>query len=233
MRVNGTCLCHTAFRAGHQRIFAGSGLSRRCSRQNIATAALPSFAALLAGLQGSHRSAVRELLRVLTAQQAGSDDSQQVQQLLNVLLSCEGVRFNEQLLAGGPWRVLYTQGDLQLWKATYKAGKVFNARNAASQDLNPSNRTVVNKAEYYGNALFVTASGTYEPLGTSATLPQRVRADITSGSLHIAGLDIPLPIRGTGEFNVVYLDDKLRVFESAGAISVQVRESYLTTVGML
>lgn len=61
-------------------------------------------------------------------------------------------------------QVLYTRGRWQLWKATYQAGKTFNNGNAASQDLDPSNRTVVNKAEYVGRRLYVTASGTYEPL---------------------------------------------------------------------
>lgn len=36
--------------------------------------------------------------------------------------------------------------------------------NAASQVLDPSRRTVVNRAEYLGDKLWVTASGTYEPL---------------------------------------------------------------------
>eukprot|EP00879_Flechtneria_rotunda_P003625 GHRR01003862.1.p1 GENE.GHRR01003862.1~~GHRR01003862.1.p1 ORF type:complete len:192 (-),score=37.74 GHRR01003862.1:1268-1843(-) len=88
-----------------------------------------------------------------------------------------------QKCLGCCFQVLYTQGDLQLWKATYKAGKVFNARNAASQDLNPSNRTVVNKAEYYGNALFVTASGTYEPLVSTDCFCASISS---KGAMHVA-----------------------------------------------
>jgi hypothetical protein len=60
--------------------------------------------------------------------------------------------------------VLYTRGTPQLWKATYSAGKLVRGSNAASQDLDPSRRTVVNRAEYLGDKLWVTASGTYEPL---------------------------------------------------------------------
>jgi len=61
-------------------------------------------------------------------------------------------------------QVLHTQGSPQLWKATYKAGKLINAANAASQDLNPRNRTVINRAEYFGKQLYVSASGSYLPL---------------------------------------------------------------------
>jgi hypothetical protein len=61
-------------------------------------------------------------------------------------------------------QVFYTKGSPQLWKATFKAGKLLNASNAAAQDLDPGSRTVVNSAEYFGRRLYVTASGTYEPL---------------------------------------------------------------------
>lgn len=61
-------------------------------------------------------------------------------------------------------QVLYTRGTPQLWKATYSAGKLVRASNAASQDLDPAGRTVVNRAEYLGDKLWVTASGTYQPL---------------------------------------------------------------------
>jgi hypothetical protein len=70
-------------------------------------------------------------------------------------------------------QVFFTKGSPQLWKATFKAGKLLNASNAASQDLDPSSREVVNSAEYFGRRLYVTASGTYEPLvrGRILTVP--------------------------------------------------------------
>lgn len=74
--------------------------------------------------------------------------------------------FNEWWLS----QVLYTRGSLQLWKATYSAGKLVKSSNAASQDLDPTTRSVINKAEYLGDKLWVTASGTYTPLvGTKGT----------------------------------------------------------------
>lgn len=64
-------------------------------------------------------------------------------------------------------QVFFTKGSPQLWKATFSAGKLLNASNAASQDLDPGSRAVVNRAEYFGRRLYVTASGTYEPLVSS------------------------------------------------------------------
>lgn len=54
-----------------------------------------------------------------------------------------------------------------------------------------------------------------------------MRADIDGGLLHVLGWDVPLPIRGSGEFEVVYLNKQLRVFRSGSAVSVQVRADYV------
>lgn len=67
----------------------------------------------------------------------------------------------------------------------------------------------------------------------SVSLPKSIQANITSGNIHVWGLDIPLPIRGTGYFEVVYLDDRLRVFRSGGALAVQVKEQYLADQGLI
>lgn len=64
-------------------------------------------------------------------------------------------------------------------------------------------------------------------------LPKRIQANISAGQLHIAGLTIPLPIRGTGYFEVMYLDERLRVFRSGGAIAVQVKEQVLLQLGVV
>jgi hypothetical protein len=67
----------------------------------------------------------------------------------------------------------------------------------------------------------------------SLSLPAPIQANISSGLLHILGLDIPLPIKGTGQFEVVWLDSNLRVFRSSGAVSVQIRRQYLVDEGLL
>lgn len=67
----------------------------------------------------------------------------------------------------------------------------------------------------------------------SRSLPKAIRANIQSGLVHVAGLDIRLPIRGTGRFEVVYLDERLRVFRSGGALAVQVKQRLLEELGVL
>lgn len=184
------------------------------------------------------RPLATELLQLLasaasTQSSTPADARSKVDALLDQLIGLDSLKFNEQLLQGGPWRVLYTRGSVQLWKATYSAGKLVKSSNAASQDLDPATRSVLNKAEYLGDKLWVTASGTYTPLDDSPSLPKPIQANISSGCIHVFGVDIPLPIRGTGLFEVVYLDERVRVFRSGGALAVQVKEEYLREQGLL
>jgi ATP-dependent RNA helicase DDX54/DBP10 len=71
------------------------------------------------------------------------------------------------------------------------------------------------------------------PQDDSLDLPKAIQANISTGLIHLWGLDIPLPIRGTGYFEVVYLDDRLRVFKSKGALAVQVKQEYLQKQGLI
>ena len=169
--------------------------------------------------------------------------------------------FDERLLGGGPWVVRFTKGAPQLWKATWQSGRLLAGRRGAgdeaSQEFEPATRGAVNRAEYFGGRLYVTATGTYTPLrrdGTDGTdgdgssgsssssssgnssgsgsggamlMPQPVRADIEAGALFAFGREVALPIRGSGRFEVAYLDADLRVFRSGGSVSVQVRKGYL------
>ena len=65
--------------------------------------------------------------------------------------------------------------------------------------------------------------------GTLST-PKAFTVTIEGGAVSLAGqgFTLPLPIQGSGKFEVVYNDDKLRVFRSAGgSLTVQVREDVL------
>ena len=64
----------------------------------------------------------------------------------------------------------------------------------------------------------------------STRTPKVIDVQISSGLLHLAGLDVPLPIRGKGTFEVCYLDTNLRVFRSGSSYSVQVRAGYLESM---
>lgn len=94
---------------------------------------------------------------------------------------------------------------------------------------------MVNKAEFWGPGVYVTADGTYQPQvapgsPTPPQCPVLVQAQIYQGTLHVgSSARLPLPIRGTGRFEVLYCDDKLRVFRSGSTLTVQVREALLDT----
>jgi hypothetical protein len=138
-------------------------------------------------------------------------------------------------------------------------GNAAAAPNAvvASQQFTPATRALVNRVEYgrfFGlGTLAVSAFGQYEPLFddegeedeedvTRATrrrrpqrrllpLPQRVRANVQGGALSLGDREWSLPfIRGQGLFEVLYADERVRVFRSPGpagtaAISVQMPQA--------
>ena len=55
----------------------------------------------------------------------------------------------------------------------------------------------------------------------------RVRADIRGGTLQWGGRTLQLPIKGSGEVSIAYLDDSLRVLCSRTGTAVQVRQDVL------
>jgi hypothetical protein len=148
-----------------------------------------------------------ELLALLLGGGGGGGASEaraRAARLVDALAAAQ-LPFEESKLGGGPWVVVYTRGSPQLWKSAWEAGKRVSGRqNEASQEFDPDGRTALNRAEFFGGSLFVTAAGTYEPLagGGGGAGPQVVRADIERGALHAFGREIPLPIRGSGTFEV-------------------------------
>lgn len=61
----------------------------------------------------------------------------------------------------------------------------------------------------------------------STVTPLNIRVKISSGRLFLGSLELPLPIFGTGYFEVVYVDEALRVLRSASRIAVQIRADRL------
>ena len=72
-------------------------------------------------------------------------------------------------------QVVYTRGPL-LWQGFTVLGNTLNKKrlaprsNAPSQEYNPADRSVINRATILG-AVSVEASGTYAPLVSSIDLP--------------------------------------------------------------
>ena len=58
-------------------------------------------------------------------------------------------------------------------------------------------------------------------------MPVDVRAKIEGGKLRWAGRTLRLPIRGSGNVSIAYLDDSLRVLRGSAGIAVQVRQDVL------
>lgn len=58
-------------------------------------------------------------------------------------------------------------------------------------------------------------------------LPVKVRASIKGGKVEWGGRTLQLPIRGSGEVSIAYLDDSLRVLCSSTGVAVQVRQDVL------
>jgi hypothetical protein len=89
-------------------------------------------------------------------------------------------------------QVLHSSGGPALWRTTYDAGRALNRDNAAGQAFDPSTRSVLNRAEYFGGGLAVEASGTYEEL--VGTLCSRISSPgsailgLSWGTLVLAGV---------------------------------------------
>lgn len=144
------------------------------------------------------------------------------------MTSGDGQPFKEDALGGGPWVVRYTKGRPLLWNVTWSAGKVVNSANTASQEFSPrAGRTAINKVQLNGPDNFIEASGTYEAVDDSRVTPKRIKATISSGRLRAFGAEVPLPIAGSGFFDVMYADDAVRVFRSDSSYAVQVRADVL------
>jgi len=166
-----------------------------------------------------------ELLQCLKLD--SNDNKIRISQIVAQLVST-GSPFDERLLGGGPWMVVYTEGVF-LWQIYTSPGKILlGKKNVASQSFNPITKGVLNSGEIAKRDCYVTAVGKYQQTQDNRThLPVDIEVEVSSGILHIFDRKIPLPIKGRGKFTVCYLDDTLRIFRSQGrGLSVQVKQSY-------
>ena len=94
-----------------------------------------------------------------------------------------------------------------------------------------------NYGELFGDLASFSAEGTFEVPKNAKTLPVDVSVSISSGGLTVLGSRFELPISGPGLLRILYVDDRIRVFESptdspekweeSGLVVVQVREDAL------
>ncbi|GAX74758.1 hypothetical protein CEUSTIGMA_g2205.t1 [Chlamydomonas eustigma] len=158
----------------------------------------------------------------------------EVNKIVNSLAASKLI-FKESNLAGGPWVVVHNEGVVQLWRAVFEIFNIFtnNAQTAedrdfASQTFDPESRTAVNRAEYMRGKIEVLANGTYQPEDDSLNCPKRIKVKIEGGLLRLRDTEIQLPfIQGTGTFDVMYVDECLRIFRSGNSLVVQIKKSFL------
>lgn len=141
--------------------------------------------------------------------------------------------FDAELLGGGLWLSLYFRGPTPRWADFKRVG----------QQYDPNARTVRNYGEIFGRAAFFSAEGSFAPASNTrrspfdTSCPIEFDVDIVKGGLTLGPFDIDLGIKGPGLLRVLYIDDRLRVFESPtqspdkweedGLIVVQLREDAL------
>lgn len=162
------------------------------------------------------------LYQLLTS---GSDDTSTTRSTVDKLVDQlirehAGKPFTERQLGRGPWQVRYSRGPLA-WKGWTGAKK----GNAASQEFITETKEIINTGEILGNWITVSASGRFKTVGENGRLPVMIRASVEGGKVCVLGKEIELPIRGKGEVKLMFIDDRLRVFQSPrnGATTVQVR----------
>ncbi|GFR43624.1 hypothetical protein Agub_g4723 [Astrephomene gubernaculifera] len=210
--------------------------AQKCGRLRTVTVQSAAGVLLdrLLGAFGSRPDvAQRQRLRVASAQLLkllcdAAPDLTRVNQLVDELAGAEGQPFVEESLGGGMWVVRFTRGKPLLWNLTYSTGRLVNSNNRASQEFDPSVRSATNVVELNGPGSYIAAYGSYEAVDDRALTPKTIRARIRSGRLVAGPLALPLPISGSGLFQVLYVDSQLRLFRSgAGALAVQVRADCL------
>jgi hypothetical protein len=95
-------------------------------------------------------------------------------------------------------------------------------KNKSFQDFQVQGQLVENVAQLWGEYAYVTAGGSFATQDGTATLPKRIDAFIERGNIIVGDTNILLPIKGTGYFDVMYLDKQLRIFRgNNGSLAIQ------------
>jgi hypothetical protein len=138
----------------------------------------------------------------------------------------------------GAYEVAWSEGTMA-WRALVARGvSAIAGRSRAGQWFTPgAPGRALNFAELFDGRCVVTAEGTfrpkptgaddatsdsYEAAQTDARYPIGFDVRIERGDVRAFGRRWALPIRGPGEFQMLYGDANVRVFRSSGGVAVQV-----------
>jgi len=135
----------------------------------------------------------------------------------------------------GAYEVAWSDGTMA-WRALVARGvSAIAGRSRAGQWFTPGTPgRALNFAELFDKSVVITAEGTFrpKPADADAAAPHEVARDarypigfdvrIERGDVRAFGRRWALPIRGPGEFQMLYGDADVRVFRSSGGVAVQV-----------
>ena len=217
---------------------ARASVSRRASRivgaaaSDDATRSLAAELATLVRSDSPSDARVLELIAALEDARAPAD--------LRAFDGAFEVAWSEGTMA---WRALVAEA-VQAIAGRCRAGQRFalasSSSDAAASSSEPNANAALNFAELFGGAVTITASGVFRPdpsiadaadpnavaSGARCPLPFDVR--IARGDARLFdGAPVDLPIRGPGAFEVLYGDERVRVFRSSGGIAVQVPSDWV------
>lgn len=134
----------------------------------------------------------------------------------------------------GAFEVVWSEGTMA-WRALVAGAiqRVAGKCRAGQQFRFGGVNAALNFAELFGGAVTITAEGVFRPvaevadtenpnaLSQDARHPLGFEVQIAGGDVSAFGRTLSLPICGPGEFEVLYSDENVRVFKSAGGIAVQ------------
>ena len=171
-------------------------------------------------------------LASLVQSEGGTDDAR----VLTVIgqLEAVGAPADPRALEGA-YEVAWSEGTMA-WRALVaKAVQAIAGRSRAGQWFTPgSPGEALNFAELFDGRCVITAWGVFRPkpecadaaddakVASDATYPLGFDVQISGGDLRAFGKRWELPICGPGEFEVLYGDERVRVFRSSGGVAVQV-----------
>ncbi|KAK9831087.1 hypothetical protein WJX74_003034 [Apatococcus lobatus] len=166
----------------------------------------------------------QELLDLLDSPAA---DEARIDELIDILGNSKQP-FTEASIGGGPWQVVYTKGPLLWQQLTSPGAGGKRVRQGGSQEFIPEGRRLVNFGSLLGGLASVSANGTYELQEdgeASPNLPKTIMAKVAGGSAKIGDLQIPLPIKGTGTVDLLYIDNSIRIFQNSQGSRVVQRKA--------
>ncbi|XRA99467.1 hypothetical protein NFJ02_07g131670 [Pycnococcus provasolii] len=165
-----------------------------------------------------------ELLRLVDRKKP--DDDGQIKAIIQQLTEQQkGNTLDSRAFTSLPWQVVWSEGTMAWRPIVAKAVQAVAGESRAGQAIDVASGDVLNWAELFGARVTITAKGTCKY--KRDRMPCAFDVSIVEGMLTFGdNAKFDLPISGPGEFEVLYANDKVRIFRSSGGIAVQVPSDF-------